>query len=440
LKIELENQIKILNKANRYLNKNKNYYYDSSLNYLDCLEPNPGYGLIEYWNKGIKKIPLFFFLILKNFLISFYEYKFIKIANLMNYKFKNIIITWSKFDNFLKDGSYNDPYFNTNSKFNNNCIWFLIHIDHKIPKKISNNLVIIKKNSKKFNYIKLLFFFLNFWKIIINIKTIVHKHSEQTKIAQKIFNEFKYLLKKNINKIIMPYEGQPFQNLIIKKSEEYNKNIKTIGFVHNFPPPMPTNLIYRMGSPSKIIVNGVDQEYCLKKYLGWSKQNICLIESARFIYSKRKMSEKIFLSGYIKSADFIIKNLNKLKIICSDLNIRNFKIHNHPQKLKSKIHIDTSTKIKKFLKNYPEKYNFKNKKTSIFIGSTGAIIEALERDCLRVIQITEKNTMQIYSSFLYPNINIKVLDRNIFEYSLKKRKQLIRFGKKKDTFNKYLKV
>ncbi len=48
--------------------------------------------------------------------------------------------------------------------------------------------------------------------------------------------------------------------------------------------------------------------------------------------------------------------------------------------------------------------------------------------------------MQIYGGILYPNINIKILDNNIYEYSLKKRGKLISFGNNKITFNKYLKI
>ncbi len=440
LKINLINQLKILKKALFYLNKKENNYSDSSLNYLDSLEPTPGYGLVKYWNEGIKKIPAFFFLILKNLVISFYEYKFIKIYKSNNYNYKNIIISWSRFNNFLKDGSYNDPYFNTNSKINNKCIWFLIHMDQKIPKKISNNIIIIKKELGKLNYRKFIFFFLNIKNLIININQIIHKQSHQTNVAHSIFNEFKLLLNKNVKKIIMPYEGQPFQNLIVEQSEKFNKNIKTIGFVHNFPPPLPTNLIYRNGSPSKIIVCGIDQKFCLKKYLRWPQKKIYVNKSSRFIKINKKMSEKIFLPGYIDSINFIINNLNKIKLIYPNLNIKNFKIQNHPQKLKSPVHINLLKKIKKTLENQSQKYNTKNEKISIFVGSTGAIIEALERDCSKVIQITEESVMQIYGGILYPNINIKILDNNIYEYSLKKRGKLISFGNNKITFNKYLKI
>ena len=100
LKINSINQIKILKKATLYLNNKKNNYYDSSMNYLDSVEQNPGYGLIQFWNKGIKKIPTFFFLVLKDFLLSLYEFKFLQINSAKERKYQNIIVCWSKINNF----------------------------------------------------------------------------------------------------------------------------------------------------------------------------------------------------------------------------------------------------------------------------------------------------------------------------------------------------
>ena len=59
-------KIKILKKSFLFLRKN-NIYYDSSLNYLDSLEPVPGFGMVQYWISGIKKKPYFFFFNFKIF-------------------------------------------------------------------------------------------------------------------------------------------------------------------------------------------------------------------------------------------------------------------------------------------------------------------------------------------------------------------------------------
>ena len=448
LKINLINQLRILKKATIFLNNKKNTRYDSSLNYLDSIEQNPGYGLIKFWQKGIVKIPIFIFLILKDFLLSFYEFKFIQINKFKKKNYQNIIISWSRINNFEKNGSFNDPYFNTNSNLNNDCVWFLIHMDHKIPKKISDNIVIIKKESGIFNYKKFIFFLLNIKNLTTNIMSTFHVQSHQTKIGYAIFDKFKHLLKINLNKIIMPYEGQPFQNIIFKKTEEFDKKITTIGFVHNYPPALPTSLIYRNGSPQKIIVSKSDHKYFLNKYLSWNKRNILIKESARFIDKNKKMSEKIFLPGHINSINFIIKNLEILLLNYSSLNIQNFEIKNHPQKLKSKFHIEAVNKIKELLKRKSTKNNINNinnninninkDNVSIFIGSTGAIIEALEYGC-SAIHIVEEPALQIYSHFLYPNIKTKIINKNIYYYSLSSYKKLIKLGKKNYTFKSYLK-
>jgi hypothetical protein len=433
-------KLKIIKKSSLFLKKN-NIYYDSSINYLDSLEPVPGFGIIQYWIYGIKKIPYSFFLIIKDFLLSFFRIDFVAINKLKKKYYKNIIVSWSKIENFSKDGSYNDPYFNTNSNINgNNCVWFLIHMDNKIPKNLSKNLLLIKKVNGKFDWIKFTLFFINLEKLIKNIKSIIHIQSYQTITAYSIFNLFKDLLNYNVKKIVIPYEGQVFQNLIIKKSEIFNNKIETIGFIHNFPPALPTNLIHRIGSPKKIIVNGVDQLHCLNKYLFWPKNKILLFESARFIIKKKDMTSKIYLPGHINSINFILTNLKKILLLYPDSNIQNFEIKNHPHKLNSKIHITLIKSIRKLLQEYKNDININKdfKKISIFVGSTGAIGEALEYGCT-VVHIVENNILQTYDNKLYPSIKIKIITKNIFEYSLIKKGKLIKFGKKFITFKKYLK-
>ena len=40
----------------------------------------------------------------------------------------------------------------------------------------------------------------------------------------------------------MPYEGQPYQNAIFKKTNERGKQIETVGYIHSFPIGLPSNL------------------------------------------------------------------------------------------------------------------------------------------------------------------------------------------------------
>ena len=73
----------------------------------------------------------------------------------------------------------------------------------------------------------------------------------------------------------------------------------------------------------------------------------------------------------------------------------------------------------------------------IFVGVSGAIIEALERGS-NVIQISEKPIFDVYSKKLYPTLIIKKIDKNIYTYKLKKKWNIIKFGNKKNNL-KYIK-
>ena len=71
----------------------------------------------------------------------------------------------------------------------------------------------------------------------------------------------------------------------------------------------------------------------------------------------------------------------------------------------------------------------------IFIGASGAIIEALERGS-EVIQICETPLFDVYSSKIWSSIKTKKIEKNIYTYKLKKRGNLIKLGNKKNNLKK----
>ena len=79
----------------------------------------------------------------------------------------------------------------------------------------------------------------------------------------------------------------------------------------------------------------------------------------------------------------------------------------------------------------------KSEKLAIFIGATGSVIEALERNH-QVIHICEDVIFEHYSKIFYPNIISKKIQNNIFEYELKKKGRLMIFGQKQNNLKKYL--
>ena len=134
-----------------------------------------------------------------------------------------------------------------------------------------------------------------------------------------------------------------------------------------------------MYCPDKIILNGKDQARCFTKYLGWKKKQIKILPSFRFLKKNKKNNKKIiFLPLILKNLDLVTENIEyliKKKII----NIQEYETRNHPAS-KSKVNLELIHKINKLKNIYANNSNnFKYKNYLIFIGSSGAIIEALER-------------------------------------------------------------
>ena len=119
------------------------------------------------------------------------------------------------------------------------------------------------------------------------------------------------------------------------------------------------------------------------------------------------------------------------------INIQEYETRNHPAS-KSKVNLELIHKINKLKNIYTNNSsNFKYKNYLIFIGSSGAIIEALERG-EKVLQIVELPLFDLYSEKLWPSISTKKICKNVYLYKLKKKGNLIKLGnkiKKKDLFN-----
>ena len=155
IKIITNEQINLIKKIKNFYkeySKNKINNFDSSISFFSTYnQESAGYGVLKYWvNK--KNIILLLKIFIKNFLLSFYLGKLIIKKNPKKKFYDKIIISWSNIEDFNYDGSYNDKYFNTNSKIKKNTLWFLIHLDKKVPKKINSNIIILYQEKKIFKF------------------------------------------------------------------------------------------------------------------------------------------------------------------------------------------------------------------------------------------------------------------------------------------------
>jgi hypothetical protein len=146
------------------------------------------------------------------------------------------------------------------------------------------------------------------------------------------------------------------------------------------------------------------------------------------------MNNKIFLPLAIRNHKYLLNGFNDL-IKFHKYNLRNFIVQKHPHSINSINIINFEKKLKKLISSNKKIKNNKNQKNlSIFIGSSGAIIEALERG-LNVFQVCESPIIETYSNKLLKNILIQKLNNNVFSYKLKNKGKIVKLGKFNDHQN-----
>ena len=435
-------QKKCLKEIKNFLDKFKEKRFSPDYdNYFYLAPYSTGVG--NYLLKQISKINLNFFqkfyIISKDLISNIFQgkTKLVLNPNFKNFYYDKIIVTWAFQNQFSLTGNLSDRYLNTNSKETRNVLWFVIYMSKELPKKFGNNIVILYQD-KKVNLAFFLSFFLrSFYNIKSNLSYFLSHHSTHSTFAKFFIRDFSNFIHSKIENILIMYEGQPFQNEIIKFIKQNKKNINTIGYIHSPPLGLPSNFIKKFYSPDKIIVNGSDQKHCFSKYLGWNKKNLYVKNSLRFIKNNRIIKNIIFMPLSFKSKTkilFFLKNL----IEKEKINLKNFKIKIHPGSLTNKKHHQLKREMQKIISSSKKK-NYKiPKNLSIFIGASGAIIEALEKK-LNVYHICEDVITESFSKHIWKSIKEKKINPNIFSYKLNKFSNLIKFGNKKDNVNQYFK-
>jgi len=444
-----DKQIQLINCVKNFLKSLESSNIDSSLScfcYFTSWAETPGYAKLKYWLNGRFFVFKFCVILLKQIFTIASHTKYIEFSNRGSLNNCDIIVlSWAFRKNFELDGSFHDRYFNENSKDLPNYYWILISMDDYVPSNLNNNITVIRKKSGIFKYN-----FFSFIKIIVSTiidcrfspRKIFHYLSFSSYFAKLISVAVKKELKKgNYKAILLPYEGQPFQNNVFLGVKKFNKKITTIGYLHSLLTPLTCELFYRSGAPDVLLVHGESQIEILKSKLNWPKNTLHLIQSFRFRLNENKsLSNKIFIPFAIQNYDLFINEFRKLLINSPVNNFPRFEVKNHPAMLNSKKHLDLKMELEKIMEIYKDRFSntSPNKNISIFFGVTAAIFESLEKR-IDVIHICSDPVFESYNEKIWPNLKVKQLSKFIFHYNLVLLGKYIIFGRKDKILNKILK-
>jgi len=240
----------------------------------------------------------------------------------------------------------------------------------------------------------------------------------------------------NFKKIIMPYEGQPYQNFVIKNLTKKIINFKSIGVIHSILPALPLNLVKREGSPNHIYVSGDGQKEVLIKYCGWNNKEIFLTKSLRFNKKlDRKISGSIFFPINLNKVNKISNYFEKFLIGSKEKSLPIMKTRNHPQMKESKNHQLLEVCLNKLFKKHKNKFNPNIKQNvCLFIGTTSAVIEFLEKNVL-IIHLPIHDEFDIYTRKIWRHI--KTLNKNgVFYYKKEMKNKLVELSDDNYSFKK----
>tara|TARA_B100000963_G_C22624067_1_gene671448 strand:+ start:1803 stop:3140 length:1338 start_codon:yes stop_codon:yes gene_type:complete len=339
----------------------------------------------------------------------------------------NIEINKKKFVNRI----FKTPIDNLKSTL---CLVINFDILNNKKQILNDNIILV--NKKKIFLFNNLLFYISFFKYLFLV--ISNKKEIYDKNFYSILEiEIKNILKDfPIKRIFLAYESQPHQHYIIHILKKIKKDLYIIGYLHSCLPSLPFDFIFKKDEPDLLLTNGKEQKNILVKNLGWPNKKVNSVKSFRYTYqNKDKYLNKIFLPYAINNVDEIIKSFKYLLSNNQLNNLKKFKIQNHPFTGNSKKHKMLLSRIKEAI-SIKKTINTRSNNSSIVIGVSASILEILEYG-VDVINICENEILHSHSENIWKNIKVTKLAKNVFKYSIKRKRSIINFGNKDEFKRKY---
>jgi len=384
--------------------------------YLNSWARVRGNARLRIIQNGIVEIPYYFMRLLADFRGYLIHDSWVPITERgFEKKYERIILSWGISTDIDNNGVYQDRYFSTSSAETPDTLWIVIYSENESPKHLDENVVLIYRPRLTFHES-----FLKFFKTLVN--SLV-KPSFLNDVCSEICTIVMQELYRDstIVKVILPYEAQPFQQTLFEHLKIEFPNVLGVGYLHSSPPPLPTDLIYRKGCPSKLFVHGCGVKEMLCEHLDWPQSSITVIDSLRYNrVNLKNFSNEILLPYSFENSDIILKSLNILLKESLINDIISWNIRNHPIQHASKKHIELIKSIESILDNSrnTNQVALPSKKQTVMIGATAAILEALECG-LEVIHIVSDPVYEAHTSSIWKYIDVECLGEHLYLYRLK---------------------
>jgi hypothetical protein len=357
--------------------------------------------------------------------------------------FERLVVSWSRGSDFAPDGAYRDRYFRTGSRENPATLWFLISIDAGNQEILDPNIVLFRRKPGT-RRLDVPFLMRSAARTLVRRPRpdgAVPRLSATVSFADQVTRAVMATLDaERIGMIVMPYEGQPFQHAIFRAAKQRDPTVRTIGYLHSALPPVPTDLIHRPGAPDLLLVHGGGQKDILRRHLGWLSPSLRAIPALRYrATDPSSLAGFVFLPYHFDDPGVIEAAYRDFVGSCATGSLPDLVVRNHPLMGGSRAHAELAQRIEAIMRRYADRISPAVIGTSVFIGATAAILEALERG-VEAIHICSQPLLESHCAQIWPDLHVERLGEHLFRYRLRVKGSYIRFGSDSDSLESCLRA
>jgi hypothetical protein len=439
-------QLQLIDRARRYLRDLEMSGVDvatSALCYLNTWSSVPGYAVMQWWRHGWRSLRHAVRIIAKDILAIGRQSRYaIQNAGTAPATYRHLVVTWSRAEDFRPDGSFQDRYFNTNSREVPEALWFIVSLDGQAPEPMDANLRVFRRANRSSRFdVGFLLASLVAALRETGGRRLLHTLSSATSFARQVDRAITTELRAaNVRSVILPYEAQPYHHAVFRAATRHDAAIRTVGYLHSALPPLPTDLAYRAGAPDMLLVHSPSQTETLRTRLGWPADALRVIPSLRYRRDKRgSFAGFIFFPYTFFDGELLVRELASFLERLTPGSLRPLTVRNHPHMGTSKRHMELQRRFEETLVRFQDRFSptAPGHEVSVFVGATASLLEALERG-VDVIHLCTDPTFESHSEALWPCVEVKQLSRHVFRYHLKAPGQCLVLGDESDMFRKYL--
>ncbi len=331
--------------------------------------------------------------------------------------FEHLIVSWALPTDFDADGGYEDRYLGLTSRGTPHALWFLMLLSGSAPSRLASNVRVFhrpsdgaRKPSRRTARGR--------------FSTTVAQACDAAAAVVDCVQEGR------LSQVVMPYEAQPFQHAINLRVKARDSRTATVGYLHSALPALPTDYLYRVGAPDRLLVHGAGQAEILTRHLGWPQERVEVIASLRYLRdAAAPFAGRILLPYSFEDADFIAQRVEAMLRAAVPGSMPRWEVRNHPVMTDSPKHLALCERLAAIIARYPDRASTEPRVTAqtLMIGATAAVVEALERG-LDVVHLCTNPLFEQHSAGIWTRMDIEELAANVYRYRLREPGAYIRLG------------